>query len=137
MPVDPTSTMRVLENIPEEEVELVEVIVPELVDPLPFQERGKWRGVNVERLISKRRGRSQGPTEGQVSPPAPGLMPQALARPRQLPHELMFRSLDFSVSPGRTYRYRARLVVDARTRLSRLGEALGYWSQPTDAVTVP
>jgi hypothetical protein len=135
--------MQVLENIPEEEAELVEVIEPGLVDPLPFQKNGKWEGVNVERLIPKRRGQPQGPTQGRATFSAPGLtlqpnlMLQAGARPQQLPRELMFRSLDFSVSPGRTYRYRARLVVDARTRLSRLGETLGQWSQPTDAVTVP
>ena len=144
--VDPTPTIRVLDNIPEEDEELIELLMPELVDPLPYLKNGKWQGVNVERLVPRPKGQPQVQLRGQIYPidPAPrvstvpGMMGQAPARPRQLPPELMLRSLDFSVSPGQTYRYRARVVVDARPRFGRrLREILGDWSRPTDAVTVP
>jgi hypothetical protein len=131
--VDPTPTIRVLDNLPEEDEELIEQPVPELVDPLPYLKNGKWQGVHVERLVPK--GKVQ--IQVQVLPNAPGMRGGAPARPRQLPAELMLRSFDFSVSPGRTYRYRARVVVNARPRYGRLREVLGEWSRPTDAVTVP
>jgi len=132
--VDPTPTIRVLDNIPEEDVDLIEPLVPELVDPLPYFKQGKWQGVNVERLVPARK---EERPHGQLPPNVQGMMVGAPARPRQLPPELMLRSLDFSVSPGQTYRYRARVVADARPRFGRLKEVLGEWSRPTDAVTVP
>ncbi len=58
----------------------------------------------------------------QIIPNVPGLMRVAPAPPRQLPPELMLRSFDFGVSPGQTYRYRARVVVNARPRFGRLKE---------------
>ena len=144
--VDPTPTIRVVDNIPEEDEEKIEVLVPELVDPLPNLKNGRWQGVNVERLVPQipvqlqlPHGQLQGLIRGRIStiPSVPGLMGGAPSRQRSLLPELMLRSLDFSVSPGQTYRYRARVVVDARPRYGRLREVLGDWCGPTDAVTVP
>jgi hypothetical protein len=47
----------------------------------------------------------------------------------------MLRQFDFTVDPGQTDRYRARLVIwDTRGRRK---EVAGSWSEPTGAVTVP
>jgi hypothetical protein len=144
--VDPTPTIGVLQNIPEEEKELIGYLLLGLVDPLPHLMNGKWQGVNVERMVKQIPIAAQIPPEGQLQgqlrgriPPlsnsmtGPGIPPVRDA----LPPELMLRCFDFSVSPGQTYRYRARIVVDARPKLSRLKEVLGVWSRPTDAVVVP
>ncbi len=46
----------------------------------------------------------------------------------------MIRQFDFSVESGRTYRYRARLVIwDIRGRRK---EVAGAWSETTGSVTV-
>jgi hypothetical protein len=51
------------------------------------------------------------------------------------PPLLMLRQFDFTVDPGQTYRYRARLVIwDTRGRRK---EVAGDWSEPTGPVTVP
>ncbi len=47
--------------------------------------------------------------------------------------ELMLRSLDFTVLPGRIYRYRVRLIF----RMPRVPEIPGPWSQPTEPVMIP
>ncbi len=47
----------------------------------------------------------------------------------------MIRSIDFTVNPGVTYRYRARVVVDGPA--PKHEEILGPWSEPTEGVTVP
>jgi len=48
----------------------------------------------------------------------------------------MFRSFDFTVAPGTTYRYRARLIV-LRSPMDSPRERPGEWSEPTEAVKVP
>ncbi len=137
-PVNPAPTMQVLENLPEEDEELIEVVLPELVDPLPNLKNGKWQGVNVERLVPRRQAQFRGQLQDQLIPADPGMMRQAAARPRRLPSQLMLRSFDFTVSTAQVCRYRARVVVDAWQRSGRrLGEALGDWSRPTDPVTIP
>ncbi len=59
---------------------------------------------------------------------------------------LMLRSLDFSVEPNTTYRYRLRLVVknpnfersDVNPGVDTSSkELIGPWSEPTEAVSVP
>ncbi len=59
---------------------------------------------------------------------------------------LMIRSLDFSVEPNTTYRYRLRLVVknpnfehsDVNPGVDTSSkELIGPWSEPTEAVSVP
>ncbi len=59
---------------------------------------------------------------------------------------LMIRSLDFTVDPDTTYRFRARVVVvnpnkdhtDVNPGVdTESQELVGPWSEPTDAVTVP
>jgi len=58
------------------------------------------------------------------------------AIPSSKAKETMLRSFDFSVVPGKSYRYRARLDFLAGMS-NRHGERTGEWSQPTEAVTVP
>jgi hypothetical protein len=136
--VDPAPTDRVLNNLPEEDEELIEHLEPNLINPLPHRMHGKWEGVNVERLIPRGPVKTWIETPEQPTPGIPGMMRQRQAVPRQLPPELMMRSFDFSVSPGHTYRYRARVVgVDMRDMPRQAAEFFGVWSQPTNAVTVP
>jgi hypothetical protein len=54
--------------------------------------------------------------------------------PRAEPALLMMRSFDFSVESGRTYRYRARVVLLGRSRRS---DCFGSWSETTHIVTIP
>ncbi len=130
-------TLRVLDNIPEQDVELIEVPLSTLVDPLPHLKQGKWEGVNVERFAPKRKVRPQGQPKVQTLPDISGKIGGASTPRQPLPPELMLRSFDFSVSTGQTYRYRARIVVRGRPEVGRPREVYGDWSQPTDAVTVP
>jgi hypothetical protein len=47
---------------------------------------------------------------------------------------LMFRQFDFAVESGRTYRYRARIVLnDGRRRADKPGS----WSEATEPITIP
>jgi len=65
----------------------------------------------------------------------PGFGRAALRARRPEPPLLMLRQFDFSVEPGQTYRYRARLVVwDTRGRRK---EVAGLWSEPTESILVP
>ncbi|MEZ6065974.1 MAG: hypothetical protein R3B90_09755 [Planctomycetaceae bacterium] len=61
---------------------------------------------------------------------------------------LLFRFIDFAVEPGKSYRYRARLVLENPNRLDRVTDAtdpsvvqgdtrLNAWSNITDPTTVP
>jgi hypothetical protein len=131
--VDATPTLRVLDNIPEQDEESIDLPLPGLVDPLPVLKNGKWLGANVERLVP----RTKNHTHGHLYLDLRRMLGAVPAPPPQLPPELMLRSFDFSVLSGQTYRYRAHVVVDARPRYGRLTEVLGDWSAPTEAVTVP
>ncbi|QEH39082.1 ECF RNA polymerase sigma factor SigE [Aquisphaera giovannonii] len=66
-----------------------------------------------------------------------GMMGGPMGRPPQPdpePPVLMLRQFDFAVEPGRTYRYRARVVLnDGRRRADRPGA----WSEPTEPVATP
>jgi RNA polymerase sigma factor (sigma-70 family) len=126
-------TLKILDNLPEEDEEQVPgQFRPEtLCDPLPHLTEGQWRGVNVARFLSRRDDRPE-----QLPPPA--LLRDRI--PESSPAELMMRRIDFSVVPGQTYRYRARLVILARRqgpRLDASGEWAGDWSEPTQTVIVP
>jgi RNA polymerase sigma factor (sigma-70 family) len=138
--------LQVLDNLPEVEPERTaeEFRFHALVDPLPQRTDGAWRGVDVERLVSterpqgatsQQRGSQPGDLRGLLRmTPAPSLPP---------PRLLMLRAFDFSVRPGRTYRFRAGLVLLAPggNGLSAASkgpsEVRGPWSEPTNAVTVP
>jgi hypothetical protein len=45
---------------------------------------------------------------------------------------MMVRSMDFTVEPGQTYRYRTRLVFWSERQM----ELPGRWSEPSESVTV-
>ena len=87
--VDPGPTLRILDNLPEEDEELVppEFRLENLVDPLPLRRDGRWSRVNPERFLLEIRGRHPVRT-----------MEQLLSAVG--PDELMFRTFDFSVAPG-------------------------------------
>jgi RNA polymerase sigma factor (sigma-70 family) len=138
---DIEAVLRILDQLPvmQEERVAEPFLVDGLVDPLPWLTDGKWRGVDVEEFLpGERRGGVDHPA-GQ----ARGVRP-----PRDRPPALMLRTFDFKVEAGRTYRYRARVVLfnPRRQRQGpgahqnrRLGprELFGPWSDATDAVTIP
>ncbi|MGC8641533.1 MAG: hypothetical protein ACP5XB_16835, partial [Isosphaeraceae bacterium] len=132
-----------LDNIPEAEMELVEPIVENLLDPLPRRKHGKWQGVYVDRLIPKESaktptGKPARTVPGGQAMMGPGMMLSRPSAPRQFPPEVMMRSFDFSAMPGETYRYRARVVVFNIQYTHGQPEFLfSQWSQPTNAVKVP
>jgi RNA polymerase sigma-70 factor (ECF subfamily) len=126
-PVDEEKNDLVLLNIPEavEERTPSEVRVDALVDHLPWLKSGKWEGIDVERLVS--------PDAALIPVPA-GAPPAA----KELgPPELMIRSIDFTVTPNRSYRYRARVVLENPAGRGRHTELLCPWSRPTAEVRVP
>lgn len=149
--VDPAPTLEVLDNLPAIEAERVAepLRVDGLVDPLPFLISGAWRGVDVEEFLSpERTRRDDRPAAGTAPQEAPGerapiVNPRApripgLRTTRELAPVLMIRSLDFSVEPGRSYRYRLRVVMrnpDATKTRAKTKQTA--WSEPTDVVTVP
>jgi RNA polymerase sigma factor (sigma-70 family) len=130
--VDAEPTLRILDNLPEEDEELVppEFRLEQLVDPLPVRADGRWSRVNPERILIKSR-----LTEPRVVERYPGPKEQALAALRS--DELMMRSFDFSVVPGRTYRYRARIVFRTPAAGRSWQNKAGGWSRPTEPVAVP
>ena len=117
--VDIERVYRILDNLPEIAMEkLPEELRPgNFVDPLPFLKVGTWRGVDAESLL--RADRRAGPAPDRAGPPT-----------------LMIRHLDFTVEPGRTYRYRVRVVVGGVEGAKR-GERPGPWSEATAEVAVP
>jgi hypothetical protein len=126
--VDPEPTIRILDNLPEhnEEKAPEELRITNLVDPLPVLKPGKWKGVDVDRFVPAVHVENVVRPIGKAVPRVPEL---------PLPPLLMVRQFDFSVRPGHTYRYRARLVVDdSRWRRTEVASA---WTEPTEAVTVP
>lgn len=148
--VDADTNLGVLDNLPEVEAERVpESFRPTgLVDPLPYLKQGEWRGVDVEDFVPPG-------VDAKKRQPLPQAPPKDARR--DSPDVLMVRSLDFTVEPGRTYRYRARVVLfnpdfrppamrgvvldnpddDPRHRLHTHRFLLGPWSEPTGPVTIP
>jgi RNA polymerase sigma factor (sigma-70 family) len=126
--VDPEPTIKFLDNLPEVSEERVpeELRITNLMDPLPVLKPGEWKGVDVDRFVPAVH------VENVVRP-----IGKAVRRVPEppLPPLLMMRQFDFSVQPGHTYRYRARLVVDdSRWRRTEVASA---WTEPTESVTVP
>ena len=130
-PVDSEPTMRILDNLPEEDEELVppEFRLEILVDPLPHRADRRWSRVNPERILITGR-----LTEPRVVGVNPDPKDQVLAALQS--EELMMRSFDFTVVPGRTYRYRARIVFRAPAAGRSWQKKAGEWSRPTEAVAV-
>jgi RNA polymerase sigma factor (sigma-70 family) len=140
-------TLRILDNLPEEDIEVTpeEVRLPTLVDPLPHLIDGAWSGVHVGTFVPKVLEQEAGKGQRLQAEGADlrGLMRESQVIQRSSPPVLMLRAFDFSVQSSRTYRYRARLVV-----LSPMGKELsdlrrgpselkGPWSKPTSAAMVP
>jgi RNA polymerase sigma factor (sigma-70 family) len=133
--VDSRANLKILDHLPSTEAERVSepFRMLQLVDPLPHLTQGRWTDVDVERFVPA------GPSTREDQPVA-HIKPRALLQRR--PPVLMIRSLDFTVEPGRTYRYRAQVVVfnphyrqgnpPDRKRL-----IFGPWSEVTNIVTVP
>ncbi len=160
--LDMDAILGLLDNVPaiEEERVAPKYLVGSLVDPLPFLTIGSWRGVDVEEFLAAEKEGLQDRPPSNENPPGPvdmrGMMspargdrdggPPRRALPigpqRDRPPVLMVRSFDFTVEPGRTYRYRARVVLfnphfdraDARDRNKWI---FGPWSGGTEIVTVP
>jgi hypothetical protein len=61
--------------------------------------------------------------------------PGTAERPVKDPPVVMLRTFDFTVEPGRTYRYRARVVVFYKH--DRRIDLPGEWSGAADIVTIP
>jgi hypothetical protein len=117
----------------------------------------KWRGVDIEDFLPAEK---EGPADRRPSKEDPAqakgmrgvMLPsgddrehgsQPLAPPlalhRDRPPVLMMRSLDFTVEPGRTYRYRARFGLFNphydREKPGDRKEIFSPWSDATDIVT--
>jgi hypothetical protein len=120
--VDPEPTTRVLDNLPELDRDNLpgDFRISSLVDPLPYLKAGDWKGVEVDRII------------------LPTLRRNIPSLPPTVPPLLMVRKLDPSVQPGRTYRYRARLVLaDVRQGSAQKKEIASAWSDMTEPVVIP
>ncbi len=135
------SNLNILDNVPGVEFDRTpeEVRVQNLVDPLPHLKSGGWGGVYVDELVPVKNQAAQDIRFG----PAGGFgQPRRVEPPPEVESPvLMLRTLDFTVESGRTYRYRARVVV--RNREWKPGEKrikrteFGPWSEMTDVVSVP
>jgi RNA polymerase sigma factor (sigma-70 family) len=133
--VDMIANLKILDHLANRQAERVPepFRIDALVDPLPHLKHGRWTGVDVERFVP-------------AGTNAPADRPVAQAKPRapqrDRPPVLMIRSLDFTVEPGRTYRYRAQVVLfnphyrqgNPRDRKKLI---FGPWSEVTNIVTVP
>jgi RNA polymerase sigma factor (sigma-70 family) len=132
-PIDWEWNYRILDHLPERDLERTDARfrLDALVDPAPVLAEGVWKGLDVERLLPQMK-------QGKLVDP---LDPIELADgPNQArPSVLMLRSFDFTVEPGKTYRYRARLVFYSPPELRRVHkreEIRGPWSEPSDSVEV-
>ena len=134
--VDMLANYKVLDQLADRDAERVPepFRIDALVDPLPHLTQGGWTDVDVEGFVPAGRNARGDRPIAQVKPRAPQ---------QDRPPTLMVRFLDFTVEPGRTYRYRARVVLfnpdynqgDPRNRKRFI---FGPWSEVmTDIVTIP
>ena len=126
---------RILDHLPERVLERTddEFRVDNLVDPVPILVAGVWKGLDVERLVPHLR-------DGRLVDPL-GEIRQDKKLVGSRPPILMLRAFDFTVEPGKTYRYRARLVfwipLEIRRKMEKPPPDFpGPWSEPTDGVKV-
>jgi len=109
-----------------------------LIDDLPFDNfggAGGRRGAALRRTPGRRPVRPRGPemlgSEGDAGP-----------------EFLLFRFFDFQVEPGKSYRYRVRLILEnpnyevdprflEKEELGKIKRIESGWSTPTDVVSVP
>jgi hypothetical protein len=124
--LDQQKNYDVLDNLPEISPERTpaEYRPAALVDPLPSLKKGTWSGVDHERIL-------------RLPKPEPDLL-LADDRPLHRSPLLAVRSLDFTVEPGATYRYRARVVlVNPDRAKDDKKELFSPWSEPTKEVALP
>jgi hypothetical protein len=125
--IDCDANYKVLDNVTEKARERTrsDVRLEAFVDPLPLLKSGTWRGVDVAAFLDP---------NAEKSPMINGFAQRGDPLPL-LAEELMVRSIDFTVQPGTSCRYRARVVViDGSPRRQ---EIFGPWSEPTAAVAIP
>jgi hypothetical protein len=129
------ANLKILDHLTDREAERVpeRFRIDALVDQLPHLTQGGWTDVDIEGFVPAARN-------------APGDGPVTQAKPRapqqERPPVLMVRSLDFTVEPGRTYRYRERVVLfnphyNQGNPRDRRVQIFGPWSEVTDIVTIP
>jgi RNA polymerase sigma factor (sigma-70 family) len=124
---------RILDHLPERGLERTNARfrLDALVDPTPVLAEGVWKGLDVERLVPHL-------VQGKLVDPLNEIERlEKLAGAR--PPVLMLRAFDFTVEPGKTYRYRARLVFNSPPEVRRVhksDEFRGPWSEPSDPVEV-
>ncbi len=173
--VDSEKNHEIVYNLPEEEEELTPetVRIAQLVDPLPFLKAGYWERVHVASLVPKEKldasptstamGGSDMPMMAPPMPPpmsgGEGMgMPMMMGGsaggganentnyPKTDAATIMIRSLDFTVEPDTTYRFRVQIVVynpnyqheDVNPGVNTKDlELKGPWSEPTNEVTMP
>jgi hypothetical protein len=160
--VDRERNNLILDNLPEEEEELTpeSVRISALVDPLPFLKAGYWERVHVASLVPKEK-RELPPSQVATSMPmsssgSSSYLMSGMERtpgaaedtnfPKTDADTIMIRSLDFTVEPDKTYRFRVRIVVYNPNRDredvapgvdTKSLELFGPWSEPTAEVTMP
>jgi RNA polymerase sigma factor (sigma-70 family) len=134
--VDMLANYKVLDQLADRDAERVPepFRIDALVDPLPHLTQGGWTDVDVEGFVPAGRNARGDRPIAQVKPRAPQ---------QDRPPTLMVRFLDFTVEPGRTYRYRARVVLfnpDYNPGNPGVHNRFifGPWSEVmTDIVTIP
>jgi RNA polymerase sigma factor (sigma-70 family) len=135
MDEDANKNYEILDNLPELSPERLpdEVRLGALVDPLPLLKKGSWSEVDPEPLL-----RLPKPGPDRVSADGRRPLPRLPLLPRPNSPLLAIRSLDFTVEPGSTYRYRVRVVVwDPIANEGGKKERRGPWCGPTGHVAVP
>ncbi len=125
--LDMNRNYEVLDNLPEYALDRTpEAFRPmALADQLPFLKQGTWEGVDVEEVIR------------QPVPTSAGRPKPRFGDPETFDADLLLiRSLDFTVEPGTTYRYRTRIVL--KNADENGPRSLSWpWSAPSPEVTVP
>ncbi len=173
--VDSEKNHEITYNLPEEEEELTpdSVRISALVDPLPFLKAGFWEQVHVASLVPKEKLEAEKPTTSMSGGSSmnsgaaqnrmmmgsgmigSGMMGTSMTMggnaetvnfPTTEADTIMIRSLDFTVEPNTSYRYRLQIEVfnpnynredvAPGTNTKDL-EMKGPWSEPTNEVTMP
>jgi hypothetical protein len=124
--IDSDANYKVLDSITEVAKERTkpDVYLEAVVDPLPLLKSGEWRGVDVPAFLDPNAEKAPtifGFPVGHASLPLPA-------------DEIMVRCLDFTVQPGASYRYRARVVL---SDVAQRDDIFGPWSEATGPVTIP
>ena len=133
--VDIRANLKILDNMPTRDAERVPepFLMDAIVDPLPHLTQGSWTDVDVDALVPPG-------TKARADRPIPLATPKA--RQQNRPPLVMVRYLDFTAEPGRTYRYRVRVVffnphLNQGNPPDRKKLIFSPWSEVTNIVTIP